>query len=192
MGDFEVDPAQLRAAALPGTESAETAGQLGPHWKSFTVGDSGPVLIMRLILTLTALLALLAGCTNSSEEVTVEFDEDLEKALGELARSGGSRPLKELAPGDWTSVHVLIGPASGARIEQELGHPADIEGDGTSDGDFVQDGNLLVFQRGDEIVRMVNLGQLAALGEGNYRADVVLRANGGAITMTDPDGRPAG
>jgi hypothetical protein len=145
---------------------------------------------MRLILTLIALLALLAGCT--SDDVTVEFDEDLEKALGELARSGGSRPLKELTPGDWTSVQILTGPLSGVRIEQKLGHPVDIEGDGTSDGDFVQDGNLLVFQRGDKIVRMVSLGRLAALGEGKYRADVVLRAKGGAIEMTDPDGRPAG
>lgn len=147
---------------------------------------------MRLITTLIALLALLAGCGTNTSEVTVEFDEDLEKTIGELARSGGSRPLKELAPGDWSSVHVLIGPASGTRIEEELGHPAEIEGDGTQGGDFVQDGNLLVFQRGSEIVRMVSLGQLAALGEGKYREDVVLQAKGGAIKMTDPDGRPAG
>lgn len=60
MEGFEAGPAQLRASAnaaqraadvvrglelgrvtelagaLPGTESAGTAGQLGPHWKSFT------------------------------------------------------------------------------------------------------------------------------------------------------------
>jgi hypothetical protein len=116
----------------------------------------------------------------------------LEKAIGELARSDGSRLLKELAPGDWTSVHVLTGPASGARIEQELGRPAELDGDGTYDGDYVQDGNLLVFQRDGEIVRVVSLGQLTALGDGEYRADVVLRARGGAITMTDPDGQRAG
>jgi hypothetical protein len=147
---------------------------------------------MRLILALIALLALVAGCGPNSSGVTVEFDEDLEKTIGELARSGGSRPLKELAPGDWTSVHVLTGPASGARIERELGRPAGIEGDGTYDGDYVQEGNLLVFQRDGEIVRMVSLGQLAAFGDGVYQADVVLQADGGAITMTDPDGRPAG
>jgi hypothetical protein len=85
--------------------------------------------------------------------VTVEFDENVEKTLGELARSGGSRPLKELAPGDWTSVCVLIGPASGARIERVLGQPAGMEGDGTYGGDYVQDGNLLVSQRDSVIVR---------------------------------------
>lgn len=147
---------------------------------------------MRLILILIALLALLAGCGQNTSGVTVEFDEDLEKAISELARSGGSRPLKELAPGDWASVHVLTGPASGARIERELGRPAELEGDGTYGGDYVQDGNLLVFLRDGEIVRMVSLGQLAALGDGEYGADVVLQARGGPITMTDPDGRLAG
>jgi hypothetical protein len=145
---------------------------------------------MRLILALTALLALLAGCGSSG--VTVEFDEGLAKTISELARSGGSRPLKDLAPGDWTSVHILTGPASSARIERELGKPAEIDGEGTYNGDYVQDGNLLVFQRDGEIVRMVSLGQLAALGDGQYRADVVLQANGGAIKLTGPDGRPAG
>ncbi|SHG23782.1 hypothetical protein [Streptoalloteichus hindustanus] len=147
---------------------------------------------MRLTLTLLALLALLAGCGVNTSGAKVEFDEGLEKAITELARSGGSRPLKELAPGDWTTVHVLTGPASGARIEKELGRPADIKGDGTHGGDYVQDGNLLVFQRDDEIVRMVSLGQLAALGEGKYRADVILRAQNGTIKVVTPDGRPAG
>ncbi|MDR6598413.1 hypothetical protein ACFFSW_21485 [Saccharothrix longispora] len=41
-------------------------------------------------------------------------------------------------------------------------------------------------------VRMVSPGRLAALAEGEYRADAVLRARGGATTTTDPDGRPAG
>lgn len=147
---------------------------------------------MRLIVTLLALLALVMGCGTSTPGVTVEFDEGLEKTIGDLARTGGSRPLKELVPGDWTSVQVLTGPASGARIERELGRPVTVEGDGTHSGDYVQDGNLLVFDRDGATTRMVSLGTLAALGEGKYRADVVLRAQGGAITMTDPDGRPAG
>jgi hypothetical protein len=72
--------------------------------------------------------------------------DDLHMRKGLVDRTlGRSRPLKELAPGDRMSVHVLIGPASGARIEEELGYPA-----------------------------------------------VVMQANGGAIKMTDPDGRPAG
>ncbi|MFE9746409.1 hypothetical protein ACFYOT_16010 [Saccharothrix saharensis] len=89
-------------------------------------------------------------------------------------------------------MRVLTGPASGTRIERELGRPVELDGDGTYDGDYVQDGNLLVFQRDGETVRMVSLGQLAALAEGEYRADVVLQARGGTMMMTDPDGRPAG
>lgn len=139
---------------------------------------------MRLILSLMALGALLAGCGQNTSGVPVEFDESLEKAIVELARSNGSRPLKELVPGEWTSVHVLTGPASGARIRQELGRPVELDGDGTYDGDYVQDGTLLVFQRDGEIVRVVSLGQLAALGDGEYGADGVLQARGGAITIT--------
>ncbi|WP_235926334.1 hypothetical protein [Actinokineospora pegani] len=135
------------------------------------------------------LLASLAGCGDDTPGAAVEFDEGLQRAVTELARSGGSRPLKELAPGDWTSVHVLLGPASGARVERELGQPVEVDGDGTHSGDYVQDGNLLVFRRDDEIVRMVSLGQLAALGEGSYDADVVLTARDGAIEMTEPAGR---
>ncbi|PWW66512.1 hypothetical protein [Actinokineospora spheciospongiae] len=141
---------------------------------------------MRVIATLLVLLALLAGCGGDTSGAAVEFDETLQRSVTELARAGGSRPLKELAPGDWTSVHILLGPASGARIERELGQPTEIDGDGTHGGDYVQDGNLLVFRRDDEIVRMVSLGQVAALGEGRYDADVVLTAREGAITMTEP------
>ncbi|WP_424185972.1 hypothetical protein ACOBQX_29510 [Actinokineospora sp. G85] len=144
---------------------------------------------MRVIATLLVLLALLAGCGDDTPGAAVQFDEGLRQAVTELARSGGSRPLKELAPGDWTSVHVLLGPASGARIERELGQAAEVDGDGTYGGDYVQDGNLLVFRRDEEIVRMVSLGGLAALGEGRYDADVVLTARGGAIEMTEPAGR---
>ncbi|ASO21078.1 hypothetical protein FHR81_002046 [Actinoalloteichus hoggarensis] len=147
---------------------------------------------MRLILPLLALLALVAGCGANTSGVQVEFDVELETAIVELGRSGGSRPFKELAPGDWTSVHVLTGPATGASIERELGRPVEMTGDGTYDGDYVQEGNLFVFQRDDEIVRMVSLGQVAALGVGEYRDDVVLQEQDGAIKMVDPDGRPAG
>lgn len=137
------------------------------------------------------LAALLAGCSPSSGE-RVEFDEDLKNAIIELAGSGGSRPLQELTPGDWTSVQVLTGPASGARIERELGLPVEVGGDGTYGGDYVQDGNLLVFLSDDEISRMVSLGQLAALRDGKYGADIVLQAEDGAIRLIDPDEGSAG
>ncbi|MCP2256622.1 hypothetical protein LX15_000305 [Streptoalloteichus tenebrarius] len=146
---------------------------------------------MRVIVTLLALLALLVGCGVNTSGVKVEFDVGLEKAIVDLARSGGSRPLKELAPGDWTSVHVLFGPATGTQIENELGRPVEIKGDGTYGGDYVQDGNLLVFHKDNEITRMVSLGGVAALAVGRYGADVVLRAQDRAIRMTNPDGSPA-
>lgn len=141
---------------------------------------------MRLIFALTTMFAFLAGFDGPS--VRVKFDGDLEKALLELVRSGGSRPFKDLAPGDWTLVHVFTGPiASGARIAQELGQEVTLDGDGIYRGSYVQDGNLLVFQRHEAIVRMVSLGQSAALGDGRYSENSVLSARGGAIRVVEPD-----
>nr|WP_245554540.1 hypothetical protein [Actinosynnema mirum] len=141
---------------------------------------------------LVVLLALSAGCWRESAGVRVEFDETLGTAILDLAHSDGVRPLKELAPGDWTTVRVLIGPALGERVAAELGVAEGLEGDGTYRGGYAQDGNLLAFRRGDEVARVVGLGRLAVLGAGEYPADVVLRARDGAITMTDPAGRPVG
>lgn len=121
----------------------------------------------------------------------MEIDQDLKNAVIELAASGGSRPLRDLAPGDWTSVHVLTGPISGERIEREVGRPIEVTGDGTYDGDYVQDGNLLIFLRDDEISRTVGLGQLAALRGGKYGADVELQAEDGAIRLIDSGADPA-
>lgn len=141
---------------------------------------------MRLIFALTATLVLLTGCDEPS--VRVKFDGDLEKALFELARSGDSKPFKDLAPGDWTSVHVFTGPIAGsARIARELGQEVTLDGDGIDRGSYVQDGNLLVFQRHAVIVRMVSLGQSAALGDGRYSENSVLSARGGAIRVVEPD-----
>ncbi|WP_189210380.1 hypothetical protein [Actinokineospora fastidiosa] len=83
----------------------------------------------------------------------MEFDVELENAISELARARASRPLKELVPGDWTSVHVILGPDTGASIQEQLGQPVEITGDGTYGGDYIQDGDLLVFKRDGEIVR---------------------------------------
>ncbi len=147
---------------------------------------------MRLIVPLLALLALVTGCGGNNSGVEVEFDVELENAISELARARASRPLKELAPGDWTTVHVIIGPDTGASIQEQLGQPVEITGDGTYGGDYIQDGDLLVFTRDSEIVRMVSLGLLAAIPQGEYRADVVLHAQpDSTITMVNPDGSPA-
>jgi hypothetical protein len=144
---------------------------------------------MRLIIPFLALLALAAGCGNNTSGVEVEFDVELETAIVELT---GSRPLKDLAPGDWTSVQVLWGPATGGMIAEELGQPIELDGAGVYDGDYIQEGNLLAFKRDNEIVRLVSLGQLAAIAQGEYRSDVVLHDQNGVITMLNPDGTPAG
>ncbi len=83
-------------------------------------------------------------------------------------------------------MHVLSGPATGTRIERELGQPVEVYGDGTYGGDYVQDGDLLVFKRDEQIVRMISLGQIAAIADGEYPADIVLKGEDGSITMIDP------
>lgn len=149
--------------------------------------------MMRATLSLlVALLAVMAGCAPDSSRATVEFDEELENAITRVAAEGGSRRLKDLVPGDWTSVRVLVGPISGARIERELGRPVEVNGAGTHGGDYVQDGNLLVFEQDTKVQRMISLGQLAALGTGDYPADVVLKGQDGAIVMLGPYGNRLG
>ncbi|MPY99545.1 MAG: hypothetical protein GEU97_16385 [Actinophytocola sp.] len=122
----------------------------------------------------------------------MEFDDTFANQVRQIRDEQTTRPLKELLPGEWTTVDIIIGPASGARVERVIGLPIELDGDGTYDGDYVQDGNLLILRRDDEIVRMISLGQLAALSEGRYRSDVALAGKDGSVLLRDPDGSPAG
>ena len=141
-----------------------------------------------LLLSLT-MAALLAGCGVNLGGVSVEFDDALETELRTLARTdGATKPLAELSPGDWDTVHILLGPATKERIEREIGRPIELSGSGVYDDTYMQDGNLLVFMKAGEIVRMVSTGQLAVLPTGVVTSDATLHSAEGSIHIRNLDG----
>ncbi|MGH3929547.1 MAG: hypothetical protein ACRDTF_06175 [Pseudonocardiaceae bacterium] len=140
-------------------------------------------------LVLSFTLAALAGCGLNLGGVSVEFDDALETQLRTLVRADGvTKPLAELLPGDWDRVHILVGPATGVRIEREIGQPVELSGSGVYDDTYMQDGNLLVFLKAGEIVRMVSTGQLAVLPTGVFTADATLHSAEGSLSVRNPDG----
>lgn len=146
------------------------------------------MLFRSLVLSLT-LAALLAGCGVNIGGVSVEFNEALEAELRTLARTdGATKPLVELFPGEWDTVHILLGPKTGERIEREVGQPVELSGSGVYSDSFMQDGNLLVFMQAGEIVRMVSTGQLAVLPAGVFTSDATLHGAEGSIRIRNPDG----
>ncbi|MGH3974054.1 MAG: hypothetical protein ACRDS9_12145 [Pseudonocardiaceae bacterium] len=119
----------------------------------------------------------------------MEFDEGLEAELRTLVRAdGATKPLVELLPGDWDTVHVLLGPATRERIEREIGQPVELSGSGVYSDTYMQDGNLIVFMKAGEIVRMVSTGQLAVLPTGVFTSDMTLHSTEGSIRIRHPDG----
>jgi hypothetical protein len=146
------------------------------------------MLFRSLVLSLT-LVALLAGCGLNLGGVSVKFDEALEAELRTLARTdGATKPLVGLLPGDWDTVHILFGPDTKEGIEREIGRPVELSGSGVYGDSYMQDGNLLVFLKSGEIVRMVSTGQLAVLPTGVFPPDATLHSAEGSISIRNSDG----
>ena len=78
-------------------------------------------------LAVTCLVLFVASCTDQSEGTPLEEDVQLSSQLQDLCSAGGSRPLKELAPGDWDVVHVF--PDEGIirdYVETQVGQSIDM------------------------------------------------------------------
>ncbi len=149
-------------------------------------------MFFRSFLLSLPLVALLAGCGLNLGGVSVELDDALETELRTLARTdGATTPLVELFPGDWDTVHVVLGPKTEEQIEDEIGRFVKLDGDGTYRDTFMQDGNLLVFMTSGEIVRMVGTGQLAVVPTGVFPSDAIMHSGDGSIRILNPDGSQA-
>lgn len=109
--------------------------------------------------------------------VSVEHDERLREELTTLRDRGESRPLNEIVPRDWEEAHLVIGPKSEERIREMTSLDVELRGDGTFQGSFTQDGNLIILTKGDEVVRMINTGQYRVFGEGTVSSAAVLHGN---------------
>lgn len=146
-------------------------------------------MFFRSLLLSFTLAALVAGCGLNLGGASVEFDDALETELRILARTDGvTKPLVEPLPGDWDTVHILTGPATRERIEREIGQPVELSGSGVYGDTYMQDGNLLVFMKSSEIVRMVSTGQLAVLPTGVFPSDATLHSAEGSIRILSSDG----
>ncbi|CAM2893869.1 hypothetical protein SAXI111661_06990 [Saccharomonospora xinjiangensis] len=110
----------------------------------------------------------------------MEYDEKFAEQVRELRSSQKSTPLKDLVPGDWTTVHIIIGPHTEEWVEREVGAPLP-----ESEYGFDTEGNILVFMRDREVVQMKGTtGRL--MGEGHFSSEVVLRGTGSTIEIDDP------
>ncbi len=135
---------------------------------------------MRVVALVLFLLVTFTACGVEGESGSMEYDEEFANQLRELRDGKQSRPLKELVPGDWTTVHIIIGPHTEEWIEREVGAPLP-----ESEYGFDTEGNILVFLCGEEVVRMKGTtGRL--LGEGHFSSEVVLRGTGSTIDIIDP------
>jgi hypothetical protein len=136
---------------------------------------------MRVVTVVLVLFAaVLAACGPGKEEVSMDYDEGFARHLRELRDSGRSTPLKELVPGDWTTVHVILGPHTEEWVEREVGAPLP-----ETEYGFDTEGNILVFLRGDEVVELKGTTE-RLLGEGHFSSEVVLRGTGSVIDVDDP------
>jgi hypothetical protein len=135
---------------------------------------------MRIVAFVFVLLAALVACGPGGENGSMEYDEEFAGQLRELRDGKQSKPLQELVPGDWTTVHVIIGPHTEEWVERKVGVPLP-----KSEYGFDTEGNILVFLRGQEVVRMKGTtGRL--LGEGHFSSEAVLRGTGSTIEIDDP------
>lgn len=121
-----------------------------------------------------ALVAALVGCGTGG--TAVERDEDLEAGLRDLSARAGAGQLADLTDFAWDAVFVFPEGVSAEAVEAEVGS-AVLPGDRYYDA-----GNLLVFVREDEVVRVVSVlpDLLVTGGRARWDADVGLEPRGEA------------
>ncbi|CAM2947637.1 hypothetical protein SAXI111661_10090 [Saccharomonospora xinjiangensis] len=127
------------------------------------------------------LLATLISCGSAGGRESMDYDKEFSGQLRALRDGAQNKPLKDLVPGDWTSVHIILGPHTEEWVEREVGAPLPDSGYG-----FDAEGNIHVFMRGQKVVRMKGTtGRL--LGEGHFSSAVVLARHGQHHRHRRPD-----
>ncbi|GAA3722944.1 hypothetical protein HDA32_000774 [Spinactinospora alkalitolerans] len=116
-----------------------------------------------------ALLGVVAGCGLTGPPH--ERDDRLTAELEAFQRDGGERPADELFPGDWDTMHVVLGPTTAERTSRKVGAQVSIDV-------FSDRATLLVFMSAGEVDRTAEL-DMRGLPEGEYGPESVLRSTGG-------------
>lgn len=102
-------------------------------------------------LVVTYLALFVTSCSSQPEGTPLEEDTQLASQLQELRGTGGSRPLKELAPGNWDIVYIF--PDDGITrgyVEAQVGRPIDMP-------KLPSYQNIVIFMKNSEVVRAVNI-----------------------------------
>jgi hypothetical protein len=136
---------------------------------------------MRVVAFVFVLLAMLTGCGSGGGGVAMEYDDEFAGRLRELRDREQTMPLKELVPGDWTTVHVILGPHTQEWVERKVGASLP-----DTEYGFDTEGNILAFKRGQEVVQLKGTTE-RLLGEGHFSADVMLRGAGNKVEIDDPN-----
>lgn len=126
-------------------------------------------------------LATLAGCGQQDHTETPYYDETFAEHVRALRSSATSAPLKDLVPGNWTTVHIIIGPHTEEWVEREVGAPLPNNQYG-----FDTEGNILVFKHGQDVTQVkATTGRL--MGEGHFSSEATIRGTGSTIEIHDPN-----
>lgn len=116
-----------------------------------------------------ALVALLtSGCGALRDDVEPQEDDALSAQIRQVNRPGGERRLKDMAPGDWDTVHIFGEYDSRDEIEKEVGTKVDM-------GESIESTyHLLFFMKDGKLLRATKT-RPSNLVPGTYGADLVLR-----------------
>ncbi|MBP2474188.1 hypothetical protein JOF53_003060 [Crossiella equi] len=116
---------------------------------------------------MAALLLAVSAC--GARGVEVVDDDQLEQAINDVLTAEETKPLKDLAGGDWDQVQVFHAEAASRdRIERTLGERVEMP-----EIFFLSKDSLLFFRKGGKVVRAVKVAA-TPFGEGGYPADVLV------------------
>lgn len=120
----------------------------------------------------------LLGCGTwdaGGEGVEITRDERLASGLHELSRRGESGQLRDLTDWTWEEVHVFSEGVTRERVEAVVGAPV------LRDERYYTAGNLLVFEKGGEVVKAVSIiGDVLKADQPTWPSEVRLEPLGDA------------
>lgn len=102
-------------------------------------------------LAVICLTLFVTSCSSQRQGTPLEENTQLAAQLQELRKAGGSRPLKELVPGDWDTVYIF--PDEGITrgyVQKQVGQPIDMP-------KLLSYQNIAIFMKNSEVVRALNI-----------------------------------
>lgn len=122
----------------------------------------------RVAITFALVTMLTTGCGALRDDVEPQEDDALSAQIKQVNQPGGEQRLKDMAPGDWDTVHIFGEYDSRDEIEKTVGSKVDM-------GDSIESTyHLRFFMENGKLVRAVKT-RPSNLMPGTYGADLVLK-----------------